>query len=321
VPDVLEYSTALDLFEAAPCGYLFTTADGTITKANNTFLALTGFGASDLVGVKRFQDLLSGPAKIFYETHFSPLLHMQGFVKEITVDLHCANGSTLPALVNSKVLTDSAGNKQICTAVFDIRERRRYERELLSERRKAEHLARVVENAGDAVISVTSDLVVESWNRGAESMFGYRSQEVLGRHIRDLIVPAELVPEFETVVARLQAGKSITYETRRANKQGELIDVSVMIAPTINPPDELVGFAVIMRDIRARKKAEELEQSSRDLTLINHLAHEINNPLQSLVNCLSILRRGHDPQYVKLADEQAQRVAQVVLDLLKLTRT
>jgi PAS domain S-box-containing protein len=179
----------------------------------------------------------------------------------------------------------------------------------------------VVENAGDAVISVTSDLVVESWNRGAESMFGYRSQEVLGRHIRDLIVPAELVPEFETVVARLQAGKSITYETRRANKQGELIDVSVMIAPTINPPDELVGFAVIMRDIRARKKAEELEQSSRDLALINHLAHEINNPLQSLVNCLSILRRGHDPQYVKLADEQAQRVAQVVLDLLKLTRT
>jgi PAS domain S-box-containing protein len=321
VPEILEYSTALDLFEAAPCGYLFMQPDGTITKANQTFLSLTGYSAVDLVGLKRFQDLLTGPAKIFYETHFSPLLHMQGFVKEITVDLRCASGDTLPTLVNSNVITDSAGNKQICTAVFDIRERRRYERELLSERRKAEHLAQVVENAGDAVLSVTNDLIVDSWNHGAESLFGYRAQEVIGRHVRDLIVPAEFVSEFEKAVAALKAGRPLTYETRRANKNGELIDVSVMIAPNISPPDELIGYAVIIRDIRARKKAEALEHSRRDLALINHLAHEINNPLQSLVSCLYILERGHDPELVTLAEQQAKRVAQVVLDLLKLTRT
>ena len=322
VPEILEYSTALDLFEAAPCGYLFTQADGTITKANNTFLSLTGYSASDLIGIKRFQDLLSGPAKIFYETHFSPLLHMQGSVKEITVDLLCAHGGTLPVLVNSNVLTDSAGNKQICSAVFDIRERRRYERELLAERRKAEHLAQVVENAGDAVISVTKDLTVDSWNRSAETLFGYSAKEVLGRHIRDLIVPAEMVSEFENVVSSLEtAGKPLMYETKRANKHGELIDVSLMIAPNISPPDELIGFAVIIRDIRARKKAEDLEHSRRDLVLINHLAHEINNPLQSLVGCLFILEKAYEPKYVTLAEEQAQRVANVVLDLLKLTRT
>ena len=320
MPEILAYSTALDLFEAAPCGYLFTTSDGTITRANKTFLALTGYGATDLVGVKRFQDLLTGPAKIFYETHFSPLLHMQGYVKEITVDLLCANSSILPALVNSNVLIDSDGEKQICTAVFDIRERRRYERELLAERRKAEHLAQVVENAGDAVMSVTNNLIVDSWNRGAETLFGYSAQEVLGRHVRDLIVPAEFFSEFENVVVALKAGKPMMYETRRANKQGELIDVSVMIAPNISPPDELVGFAVIMRDIRERRKAEDLEHTRRNMALTNHLAHEINNPLQSLVNCLALLKSGHNPEYVALAEEQAKRVAQVVFDLLKLTR-
>lgn len=318
--EIIEYSTALDLFEAAPCGYLFTHLDGTISRVNNTFLELTGFSSSDVVGIKRFQDLLSGPAKIFYETHFSPLLHMQGYVKEITVDLLCMTGDTLPALVNSNLIEDANGGKQICSAVFDIRERRQYERELLAERRRAEHLAEVVENAGDAVITLTRELIIDSWNRGARELFGFTQQEAQGRDIRSLILPKEYTHEADEIVDSLKAQRTISYETKRANKQGELIDVSVTIAPNISPPDELLGYAVIIRDIRARKKTEKLEQSQRDLALINHLAHEINNPLQALVNCLSILKARPELEYVTLAEAQSRRIAQVLLDLLNVSR-
>lgn len=322
VPDNIEQSTALELFEAAPCGYLFTLPDGTIIRVNETFLHWTGYASVDLVGKKRFQDLLSSPAKIFYETHFSPLLRMQGFVKEITVDILRANGSTLPALVNSTVQADASGGQAfIRTTIFDIRERRRYERELLRERRRAEQLAEAVENASDAIVTVTAELMVDTWNRGAQSLFGFSAQEAHARHIEDLIVPRELRNEFESQVSKLKLGQSISHETKCCTREGDLIAASATITPHIDPPGEFMGFSIIMHDIGPRKKAEEAEQTRRDLALANRLAHEINNPLQAAVNCLAILSSEGNSQYVQLAEEQLARVAQVVLDLMKLTHS
>jgi PAS domain S-box-containing protein len=123
---------AEDLFENAPCGYLSAAPDGTLLRVNATFLEWTGYRRGELVGVKRFQDLLSVGGRIYHETHYSPMLRLQGSVREIAVDIVGANGDRLPVLVNSVLVRDHEGTPQLVrTTVFDATERKRYERELL----------------------------------------------------------------------------------------------------------------------------------------------------------------------------------------------
>ena len=128
-----------DLYEHAPCGYLSTLPDGTIVKVNATFLEITGHDRSALLGHKRFVDLLSPGGRIYHETHYAPLLQMQGSVHEIAVELVTADGDRRPVLLNSVLRRDADGDPVIIrTAVFDATERRAYEQELLRARREAE---------------------------------------------------------------------------------------------------------------------------------------------------------------------------------------
>ncbi|HZK51881.1 MAG TPA: SpoIIE family protein phosphatase [Actinomycetota bacterium] len=128
-----------DLYENSPCGHFSTLVDGTIVRVNQTFLTWTGLRTEDVVGRKRFQDLLTPGGRIFYETHHAPLLRMQGEVREIAVDFACTGDRLMPALINSTVKRDRDGNViLIRTAVFHATDRREYERELLSARQRAE---------------------------------------------------------------------------------------------------------------------------------------------------------------------------------------
>ncbi len=123
-----------ELFENAPCGYLTTALDGTILQVNHTLEALTGYGRDAMIG-RRFPELLTVGGRIYYETHYAPLLQMQGWVREIAVDLLDADGAKLPALVNSVLQRDEDGLPQsIRTVVFEATDRRRYEQELLAAR-------------------------------------------------------------------------------------------------------------------------------------------------------------------------------------------
>ena len=141
-PHLIEES-AEDLYENAPCGYISTLPDGTIVKVNQTFLDWTGHRREDLVGRKRFQDLLTAGGRIFHETHYAPLLRMQGTVREIAVDIVCAGGGRLPALINSVLKMDAHGRPMLSrTTVFNATDRKEYERELLRERQRAEQAAR-----------------------------------------------------------------------------------------------------------------------------------------------------------------------------------
>ena len=108
-PGTIPEESAQELYEDAPCGYLTASPDGTIVRANRTFLAWTGYTPDSLLSRRRFQDLLTVPAKIFYETHYGPLLKMQGFVREMALDLICADRRLLPVLVNSTEHRDAAG--------------------------------------------------------------------------------------------------------------------------------------------------------------------------------------------------------------------
>lgn len=140
--------TAEDLFENAPCGYLATRLDGTIIKVNRTFESWTGFQRQALLAGVRFQDLLAPGDQIYHETHYAPLLQMQGSVSEIAVEVVRADGTRLPALINSVLLTDDAGRPRVVrTTVIDATDRRRYEKELLRAGRQERETARALQRS------------------------------------------------------------------------------------------------------------------------------------------------------------------------------
>lgn len=126
-----------DLYEHAPCGYLSTLPDGSIVRVNETLLRWTGYGREELVGRRRFIDLLTPGGRIYHETHYAPLLQMQHAVREIALEILCADGSRLPVLVTSLLREDAGGRPlAIRTTVFDATDRKAYERELLRARER-----------------------------------------------------------------------------------------------------------------------------------------------------------------------------------------
>jgi sigma-B regulation protein RsbU (phosphoserine phosphatase) len=139
--DALLDDSAEALFEDAPCGYLTCAPDGTILRVNRTFEHWTGHDRATLLQ-RRFRDLLAPAGRIYHETHYLPLLQMQGAVREIALDIVRADGTRLPALVNSVQRRDGAGTPQVIrTTVFDATDRRAYEQELLRARRREQEIA------------------------------------------------------------------------------------------------------------------------------------------------------------------------------------
>ncbi|GAB3110857.1 SpoIIE family protein phosphatase [Streptomyces calidiresistens] len=144
---LLEDSTE-DLYEHAPCGYLSTLLDGEIARINSTLLGWLGLTREEVVGRMRFSDLLTVGGRLYHETHFAPLLRMQGEVSGIALELRRADGGRLPVLVTSTVKTGTDGQHLLIrTTVFDASERRAYENELLRARREAEEAAETAERA------------------------------------------------------------------------------------------------------------------------------------------------------------------------------
>ena len=128
-----------DLYEYAPCGYLSTLLDGTIAKINATLLGWLGLERAQVVGVRRFADLLTVGGRLYHETHFAPLLRMQGEINGVALELAAVDGRRLPVLVTSTLKTGTDGEPLLIrTTVVDASERRAYERELLAARREAD---------------------------------------------------------------------------------------------------------------------------------------------------------------------------------------
>jgi len=125
----------LQLYEKAPCGYLSTDPGGLIVKVNQTFLLWTGYLRSDLVGKRTFADLLTAGGRIYQETHLAPMLHMQGRVREIALDLVRADDQRLPVLINAVLEYDEHHAPRVVRiAVFDATERRDERRNMVDPR-------------------------------------------------------------------------------------------------------------------------------------------------------------------------------------------
>lgn len=136
------------LYEDAPCAHLSTRADGTIVRANATFYEWIGAPAAEIVGKHRFQELLTVGSRMYYETHYAPLLQMQGRVNEIALEIRRVDGSIRPVVASARQVRSGSGGVAINrVALFDSTDRRRYEQEILKARQRAEAAARELEAA------------------------------------------------------------------------------------------------------------------------------------------------------------------------------
>ena len=130
---------ALALFEDAACGLLQTSADGTILRVNRTFAAWVGQPADALLGRRKFQDLLTMGGRIFHQTHWAPLMQIQGSISEVKLEIVHADGSKIPMVCNA-IRHESGGRVVHDVATFVARDRDKYEQELVRSRTRLEEL-------------------------------------------------------------------------------------------------------------------------------------------------------------------------------------
>ena len=188
-------------------------------------------------------------------------------------------------------------------------------------------LAAIVESSDDAIYSKDEDARITSWNGSAEAMYGYRSDEVIGRDI-SIIIPDDRRGEDRMILRRIMNGERIDhYETRRRHKDGSLIDVSITVSPVRNINGEVVGASVIARDVTEQKEREELEQEIEKRDFIARAAHELKNPLTTIAGMTRILRDNeHDlPEDEKekvysALIRQSERANRLINDMLELAR-
>lgn len=120
------------------------------------------------------------------------------------------------------------------------------------------HLAAIIESSDDAIVSKGLDSAILSWNRGAERIFGFSRDEVIGKSIR-LIIPPERQEEEDLIIGRIKAGERVEhFETVRRCKSGELITVSITVSPIKDAEGNIVGASKIARDVSTQKRTEEL---------------------------------------------------------------
>ena len=208
-------------------------------------------------------------------------------------------------------------------------------------------LAAIVESSDDAIVSKTLDGTVTSWNSGAERLFGYTAQEMIGKSIMTLI-PPERHDEERSILERLRRGERIEhYETVRVAKSGRAVDISLTISPIRNSSGRIIGASKVARDItlwkhtqealrqseeKLRRQAQELEQqliaSGRLVSLgeiTASMAHEFNNPLGIVMGFTQDLLSETDPsspsyRSLKIIDEETKRCEKIIRNLLQFAR-
>ncbi len=185
---------------------------------------------------------------------------------------------------------------------WDVTERVQKEEQL-------SQLADIVASSDDAIIGKNLQSVITTWNRGAEKIFGYTAQEMIGSAIARLI-PDDRRHEEESLVARVNSGESVEhFETIRRTKSGRLIEVFVTASPISDAAGTVVGMSTVSRDISERKKLERQFYRAQRMesigTLAGGIAHDLNNVLSPIIFSLDLLR-------ASIADEETQELLAVL---------
>ena len=236
------------LFETAQDGILILdAATGAITDVNPFLLDMLGYSREDCLG-KRLWEL--GPFKNIEESQaaFRELQKKQ-YIRYEDLPLETRDGRLIDVeFVSNAYPVD--GLRVIQCNIRDITRRKR------AEEGRA-FLVAIVESSGDAIIGVKLDGTILSWNKGAETLYGYTAEEITGRNI-SLIVPEGRIDEMTAIYGRVKEGQRVLpYETVRKRKDGRLIDVSTGVSPIYDASGQVTGISLISRDISDLKQAEE----------------------------------------------------------------
>jgi PAS domain S-box-containing protein len=185
-------------------------------------------------------------------------------------------------------------------------------------------LAAIVEGSDDAIVSKDLNGVITSWNKAAQRILGYKADEIVGKSVLTLI-PDELQSDEPTILSKIRSGERIEhFDTVRRTKSGELIDVSLTISPVRDASGQIVGASKILRDVSSRKRIEnsliQAEKIAATGRMAATIAHEINNPLEAVLNLLYLLRPLVDgtegKTYLSTAEIELNRVSHIAKQTL-----
>jgi PAS domain S-box-containing protein len=300
------------------------------------------------------QELVGYPASDFVANNvrtFASVIHPEdapGLAQEVedavaeqrpyTIEYRVLNrdGSLRYVVERGQAVAGAEGDRKLDGAIFDLTERRLAEDERLK-------LAAIVESTDDAIISSTPEGKIASWNVGAENVFGYAAEEILGKPL-SILAPPDLEGEpFDFLDEITRAQTVAHHETVRRRKDGALIDVSLTLSPLVDASGKVIGASAIARDVTRRKQTEaererllrELEAQNERLLELDRLkdefvalvSHELRTPLTSIRGYLELLLEGEageltddQRQFLGVVERNAHRLLALVGDLLFLAQ-
>lgn len=203
-----------------------------------------------------------------------------------------------------------AADKNAHLADERLAELQRHSEERDRQQKLSAILTAVVESSDDAIISKNLDGVIQSWNRGAQEIFGFTSQEAVGKKIT-LIIPPDRLEEETAIIERIRAGGRVKHvETMRVRKNGTQIHVALTISPIRDSSGVVVGASQIARDITEQKQMEEHLRQTQKLeslgVLAGGLAHDFNNLLTGIMGNASLVAL--DPGDAQAVEARVQEI-------------
>jgi PAS domain S-box-containing protein len=238
--------------------------EGRVTSMNAVAESLTGWTQGDAAGQP-----LDTVFRIVNEKTRQPVENPSTKALREGVIVGLANhtvllrkgGGECPIDDSAAPISDERGNVSGCVLIFrDVSAQRRMERDRASQLDTARLLAAIVESSDDAIISKSLDGIIQSWNAGAERLFGYAADQAVGRHI-SLVIPSERLAEEDDIIASLKKGERIEhFETERVRSDGRRILVSLTVSPVKNDAGNVIGASKIVRDVTHQRQAEQRER-------------------------------------------------------------
>ncbi len=189
------------------------------------------------------------------------------------------------------------------------------------------YLAAIIASSDDAIISKDLNGMITSWNGSAERIFGYTSEEAVGRHIT-MIIPFERQSEESTILGNLKQGKRIDhFETVRRNKDGTLIPISLTVSPIRDESGKIVGASKVARDISERRRIEIAlqEMSHKKEEFLANISHELRTPMNAVIGLAHLLQLSKtlsekDRKFVDTLKLSADNLLDLINNLLDFSR-